>query len=44
MGKFGARFGEETGILVATAQEEISFFRTSVQIAKNSSCSLLSLV
>lgn len=27
MGKFGARFGEETGILVATAQEEISFFQ-----------------
>lgn len=42
MGKFGARFGE-AGILVATAQEKSSFFRTSVQIAKNS-CSLLSLV
>lgn len=44
MGKFGARFGEETSILVATAQEESSLFRPSIQIAKNSSCSLLSLV
>lgn len=43
MGKFGVRFGEEMGILFATAEEESSFFRTSVRIAKNS-CSLLSLV
>lgn len=42
MGKFGARFGEEMGILVVRAQDKSSFFKTSVQIAKNS-CSLLSL-